>query len=258
MVASAESVLVFKASTCNEGNLPYTTVLPDCRTISLMAVQFDCLETGDSLYVYSVDTGKLDEYADSIMANYPAAYENIISYLEDVIIVHFDTITGFATPIDLASGVACLDWDSVGGGGGGIQDNCPNDPNKTQPGICGCGIPDTDSDGDGTADCNDNCPNDINKIEPGICGCGVPDIDSDDDGILDCNDNFPDDYDNDGMPDDYEDGNGLNRLIYDADGDADGDGFSNIVEYNRGTDPQDPESYPSMAMPWLPLLLDDD
>ena len=42
-------------------------------------------------------------------------------------------------------------------------DNCPNDPNKIDPGICGCGTPDTDSDGDGTLDCNDGCPNDPNK-----------------------------------------------------------------------------------------------
>ena len=33
-------------------------------------------------------------------------------------------------------------------------DLCPNDPNKIQPGVCGCGIP-----------------------EPGLCGCGVPDTD---------------------------------------------------------------------------------
>lgn len=34
-------------------------------------------------------------------------------------------------------------------------DGCPNDPNKTEPGICGCGVADTDSDGDGTSDCNE-------------------------------------------------------------------------------------------------------
>ncbi len=25
--------------------------------------------------------------------------------------------------------------------GGGVIDNCPNDPNKTEPGLCGCGVP---------------------------------------------------------------------------------------------------------------------
>ncbi len=58
-------------------------------------------------------------------------------------------------------------------------DNCPSDPNKFDPGICGCGTPDTDSDGDGTPDCYDDCPNDPNKTAPGICGCGVSDADTD-------------------------------------------------------------------------------
>jgi len=60
--------------------------------------------------------------------------------------------------------------------GDGVRDdcdNCPNDPNKSEPGQCGCGNPDTDTDADGTADCNDNCPSDPNKTEPGICGCGT-------------------------------------------------------------------------------------
>ncbi|MCU0665442.1 MAG: hypothetical protein MUC50_24350, partial [Myxococcota bacterium] len=51
-------------------------------------------------------------------------------------------------------------------------DLCPNDPNKTQPGQCGCGTPDTDSDGDGTANCKDGCPSDPKKTAPGLCGCG--------------------------------------------------------------------------------------
>lgn len=33
---------------------------------------------------------------------------------------------------------------------------------------------DVDSDGDGADDCIDNCVNDPNKTEPGDCGCGVP------------------------------------------------------------------------------------
>jgi TolB-like protein len=51
-------------------------------------------------------------------------------------------------------------------------DECSDDPDKTAPGICGCGVPDTDSDGDGTPDCNDGCPTDPNLIEPDPeCGC---------------------------------------------------------------------------------------
>ena len=48
-----------------------------------------------------------------------------------------------------------------------------------------------DSDGDGTADCNDDCPNDPLKTAPGICGCGTPDTDSDGDGLADCIDPCP-------------------------------------------------------------------
>jgi len=58
-----------------------------------------------------------------------------------------------------AAGAACegdVDGDMVDGQCG---DACPDDPNKTQQGVCGCGIPDTDTDLDGVADCNDNCDN---------------------------------------------------------------------------------------------------
>jgi hypothetical protein len=72
-------------------------------------------------------------------------------------------------------------------------DNCPSDPNKMQPGQCGCGVADTDTDGDGTADCNDGCINDDQKTAVGQCGCGNLDTDSDSDGTADCNDNCPSD-----------------------------------------------------------------
>lgn len=53
-----------------------------------------------------------------------------------------------------------------------LLDECPDDPDKTAPGICGCGVPDIDSDGDGTPDCNDGCPTDPNLTEPDPeCGC---------------------------------------------------------------------------------------
>lgn len=71
------------------------------------------------------------------------------------------------------------------------NDGCPADADKTAPGTCGCGVADVDTDGDGTADCIDGCPADTNKTAPGTCGCGVADIDSDGDGIMNCNDNCP-------------------------------------------------------------------
>src|SRR5690606_23037468 len=47
-----------------------------------------------------------------------------------------------------------------------------------------------DSDGDGTADCSDDCPLDPDKTAPGICGCGEVDIDTNNNGICDATE-FP-------------------------------------------------------------------
>jgi hypothetical protein len=49
-------------------------------------------------------------------------------------------------------------------------DNCPNDADKVDEGVCGCGDPDSDSDSDGMPDCIDDCPNDANKVDEGVCG----------------------------------------------------------------------------------------
>ncbi len=100
-------------------------------------------------------------------------------------------------------------------------DDCPEDPAKTEPGICGCGEPETDSDDDGTPDCIDLCPFDPAKTEPGVCGCGEPDIDNDGDGPLDCEDNCPDTPN----PDQADtDGNGVGDACEVLAGDLDGDG----------------------------------
>ena len=62
--------------------------------------------------------------------------------------------------------------------------------------------------------------------------------DVDRDGIPDEQDNFPGDFDNDGMPDSWEKQFGLRfDSATDAREDFDGDGFSNLEEFNQETDP---------------------
>lgn len=117
---------------------------------------------------------------------------------------------------------------ALGGGGGGVvgggappADLCPNDPLKTDPGTCGCGVPDDDSDSDGVEDCIDSCPSDADKTEPGTCGCGVADADSDSDGAEDCIDDCPADP---GKTEPGVCGCGV------ADADLDGDGGVDCVD----------------------------
>jgi len=71
------------------------------------------------------------------------------------------------------------------------EDECPDDPDKTEPGVCGCGVSDADTDGDGTPDCVDECPADPAKVASGQCGCGVSEVDTDGDGTPDCVDECP-------------------------------------------------------------------
>jgi len=83
-----------------------------------------------------------------------------------------------------------------------IIDNCPSDPNKMDPGACGCGFTDVDNDGDGHYDstgggsgasCDDQCDANSAKQSPGQCGCNAADTDTDGDGTADCVDVCPND-----------------------------------------------------------------
>ncbi len=51
---------------------------------------------------------------------------------------------------------------------------CPSDSLKTEPGVCGCGVPDDDFDGDGAMDCVEGCPDNVERTSPmGACGCST-------------------------------------------------------------------------------------
>jgi len=53
-------------------------------------------------------------------------------------------------------------------------DLCPDDPLKTEPGLCGCGVLEIDSDNDGVCDANDICPGGDDTIDDD--GDGIPDF----------------------------------------------------------------------------------
>lgn len=95
------------------------------------------------------------------------------------------------------------------------NDLCPNDPNKTEPGLCDCGRVDVDNDNNGVCDLDEPNPTSHTQDTDGdgwmnatetLCGSdylvatSVPD-DHDNDGICDVQD--PDD-DNDGWSDTVE------------------------------------------------------
>ncbi len=80
---------------------------------------------------------------------------------------------GAGGTVGVADGTPCGAGGVCDDGACSAADGCPADPNKTAPGVCGCGTPDTDADRDGTADCRDACPADAAKTAPGACGCGV-------------------------------------------------------------------------------------
>jgi len=180
--------------------------------------------------------------------------------------------------------------DTDGDGIGDLIDNCVNAPNPGQEDADGDGIGDacdSDIDGDGVSNAADNCVDTPNPGQNDSDGDGIGDVcdaDRDGDGVNNALDNCPDtanagqadadsdgagdvcddDDDNDGMPDAWETTHGLNPIdASDAAGDADGDGRTNIVEYQNGTDPNVPDAfnsnYSTMTMTgtfngWVPNL----
>ena len=119
--------------------------------------------------------------------------------------------------------------------------------------------------------CNGDCDRDGDGLTDVVeeNGCTDPyDADTDDDGILDGDedknhngvvdsgetDPCEGDTDDDGMPDGWEVQHSLNPLADDANGDLDGDLFTNVQEYLKGTAPDDPSSVPPNNAPTAPGL----
>ncbi len=165
----------------------------------------------------------------SLGANQTAA-STLISIVDNDLIDGLRTVTFTASAAGFSNGVASLnisdnDLDGDGDSIANQVDNCPAIANTDQANLDGdnqgdaC---DSDIDGDTIANDADNCPLIVNTNQNNFDGDSQGDAcDSDDDN------------------DDYETANGLNPLDpSDASADADNDGFSNIEEFEAGSDPQ--------------------
>ncbi|MHC4697461.1 MAG: hypothetical protein ACYTFA_12025 [Planctomycetota bacterium] len=110
-------------------------------------------------------------------------------------IIHGQLTIGGACCMPDGSCEILLEGDCGGAGGTYVGGFCGDDTdNDGKVDVCDpCPNDDPDdSDGDGVCDSDDGCPFDPNKTDPGLCGCGVDDhADSDADGIPDCDDQCP-------------------------------------------------------------------
>lgn len=154
--------------------------------------------------------------------------------------------------------------DSDGDGVIDADDAFPNDPTETHD-ADGDGIgdnADTDDDNDGALDVDDAFPLDPAEwLDTDGDGVGNnADDDDDGDGLTDADeagvygtDPLLSDTEGDGMADGWEVQYGLDPNAADADNDIDGDGYTNLEEFNAGSDPLDENSIPHTPIDDLSL-----
>lgn len=159
-------------------------------TVSFPTLLGEAVYTGTLSEDKNTITGELNrtvEVGDNVLIVIPQG-EVVLTRLEDTSCILVECEEG-----GTCEGGVCIPADSDGDGVVDAEDGCPEDAEKTEAGICGCGTADDDTDADGVADCEDECPEDADKVEAGTCGCGTADDDTDADGVADCEDECPDD-----------------------------------------------------------------
>jgi len=193
--ALAKPVIIFKKSTLDQ--MEKLIPIPNWGIVTLTEIRVASWETGsddEDYLVYNPSARRCNLYRYSTFMMLPdeATLEDM---LESQPYVIFEVI------MKTQDGTPSGSLDSDGDGTPDSSDGCPNDPQKVEPGECGCGIPDTDLDSDGFSacnDCNDSDPN----INPSVMErCNT--IDDDCDGDIDEEDalgciNYYKDHDKDG------------------------------------------------------------
>jgi PKD repeat protein len=117
---------------------------------------------------------------------------------------------------------------------------------NSAPGLVSISVVSVDSDGDGLSDGQESCVYNTNPNLPDTDNDGLNDGDEVNVHGTDPLSNM--DQDLDGMSDDWESAYGTSATSDDALGDLDGDGVNNVIEYLRGTLPQDATSTPVLKV----------
>ncbi|MCB0335737.1 MAG: hypothetical protein KDD62_05505 [Bdellovibrionales bacterium] len=145
------------------------------------------LDNGAKLGYYTIDSEGVPPAAPTRLIDAPngTSFEDLDGFLGD------SGGSSGSTP-------ACADsQDNDGDGAVDLADiGCVNASDDNETDTCDQGSNNPDTDGDGTVDCADGCPNDPNKQDSDICGCGQADTteaiaDTDLDGVVNCNDPCP-------------------------------------------------------------------